>query len=165
MLPFFRALNPCSKHSGISYKLAHYSPCQGKEMLDSTVTEHFNQLFEKKLEFISKLNAIYCLLVGEHYDLFLKGREDCKGGAKGLLDFAIFPLLSRKLIAETFQHQNSILEFSSLLSYCIALPLECSRFGAAFSLTLLAAPFVATIDILNHFIEEREPEALLLEIN
>ncbi len=105
-LSFFRALNPRSKQSGITYARTWiHAPCKDTEIIDKTVGEHFDSLFffQKKisegisvtdwrdLAYFSKLKAIYRFILGTHYENWMHGLEDSKGGAKGALDYLIFP--------------------------------------------------------------------------
>lgn len=149
-LPFFRALNPASKHSGITYSLAKTQDmCQGNEMIDATVSKRIGEAFNKNLNYFSGLNAMYHIIVGNHYDLELTGRYDCNGGAKGVLDYLIFPLFARKLIADSFLNERKNSVFFNALAFTVAIPLEIVRFSAAIALTLLLAPIVALIHIIK----------------
>lgn len=146
---FFRALNPASSRSGITYRLAGDSPCQNEEMIDTLVSENIANAWHSRLDLKSALNATYDILMGEHYDLYLHGRNDCRGGAKGVLDYLIFPLVARKLIADFYLDSYITLSFTNILAWSIALPLELARFSAAVALTLLLAPVVALVHLLR----------------
>ncbi|KTC87698.1 MULTISPECIES: hypothetical protein [Legionella] len=148
-LSFFRALNPVSDKSGIQYSLAHGNDCQGKEMLDASVWESIRNAFMKDLGYIEALQATFDILVGEHYDLTLKGKDNQKGGAKGILDFFILPLVARKLIADTLLKERDNSDFVNALAWLIAIPIEMVRFGAGIVLTLLLAPVVAIVHSLR----------------
>ncbi len=144
-LSFFRALNPTSHFSGITYALAKDNPCQGTEMIDRTFVEWYALNYDDS----SRARAIFNLLMGEHYDLFLMGRNNSIGGAKGILDFLIFPLIARKLIADFFLPERNKSPFLNILALAIAIPLEVARFSVAVALTLLIAPVVLFIDFLK----------------
>ena len=98
-LSFFRALNPNSKNSGIAYIPDHkFYEIRETEMQDDTVGESIRKTFYRNdLNFFEGIEATCNILMGDHYDL------DCnKHGQKGVLDYLIFPLIARKLIADTY---------------------------------------------------------------
>lgn len=152
-LSFFRALNPISENSGIVYSLAPDYDCHRQEMLDVSVWESIRNAFNKDLGYLEGLQATYNILVGEHYDLKLKGKDGAgngpMGGAKGILDFFILPLVARKLIADTFLDERQDSDFVNALAWIIAIPIEIVRFGAGVALTLLLAPVVAIVHLLR----------------
>lgn len=150
---FFRALDPTSKNSGIIYSLAGSHPCQGTEMIDQTVIENIRHALNSDLGYFSALNATYNIIVGQHFDLYLQGKKNSKGGAKGVLDFLIFPLIARKLIADTYLDERSESGFANLLAWTVAIPLELARFSAAITLTLLLAPVVAIVCLIKLCLE------------
>lgn len=153
-LSFFRALNPTSKESGIVYCLAGFSTCQGKEMIDHTVTENVRYAFNRNLDYFSGLDATFEILVGDHYDLYLNGN-----GAKGVLDYLIFPLVSRKLIADTYLQEKMESYIFNALAWMVAIPLELARFSAAIALTLLLAPIVAFVHLIRACFPENNAAA------
>lgn len=155
-LSFFRALNPTSPNSGIVYSLAGNYPCQGKEMLDSTVKENILSALDSDLDLLAGLNATFNILVGEHFDLSLKGRDDNKGGAKGLLDFLILPLLARKLIADTQLDERKDNTFTNVLALAIAVPIEIARFSAGLALTILLIPTVMLVHLIKACLPAQE---------
>ena len=156
-LSFFRALNPASNNSGIVYRLAGNSPCQGKEMLDSTVGDNISRAFKSDLDYLSGLCTTFNILVGTHFDIYLKGRHNNQGGAKGVLDFLILPLLTRKLIADTFLDEQKENTFTNVLAWAIAVPIEIARFGAGLFLTLLLSPIVALVHLIKACLPTQEP--------
>ena len=147
--PFFRALNPASCNSGVTYRFGGDAPCQGKEMIDSLVSENIYKAWNSNLDFESALFTTYDILMGDHYDLYFHGQNDCRGGAKGALDYFIFPLVARKLIADFYFETNITLSVSNVLAWSIAVPLEVARFSAAVGLTLLLAPIIALVHLLK----------------
>lgn len=157
-LAFFSALNPISESSGIVYCLAGGESCQGKEMIDRLVVENISNAFSTDLDYLSGLDETFNILYGNHYDLNLNGREDAKGGSKGVLDFFIFPLIARKLIADTYLHERRERFFSNILAWTIAIPFEYIRFSAAIALTLLLAPIVAVVHIVKSFLPKDDVE-------
>ncbi|USQ12972.1 hypothetical protein J2N86_09685 [Legionella lytica] len=49
---FFRALNPASCNSGVTYRFGGSDdPCQGKEMIDSLVSENIYKAWNSNLDF------------------------------------------------------------------------------------------------------------------
>ncbi len=155
-LPFFSALDPTSKKSGITYCLAGNRPCQGKEMLDFTVGECIADAFNSDLDFLSGLNATYNILVGRHYDLYLKGALTSKGGTKGALDYLILPLVARKLISDSYLSERRNSRLANVLAWTVAVPLELVRFAAAFALTLLLVPVIALVHIVKARLPKQE---------
>jgi len=155
-LSFFRALDPTSENSGITYCLAAGSRCQGKEMLDYTVGESIANVFNRDLDFISGLHATYHMLVGTHYDIHLNGRNDNKGGAKGALDYLILPLVARKLLADSYLPERVGRDLLNALAWTVAIPLELARFTAAFALTLLLVPVVAIVHLIKACLPKQE---------
>jgi hypothetical protein len=155
-LPFFRALDPTSKKSGITYCLAYGSVHQNTEMLDVTVGESIADAFNHNLDFLFGLNATYNIIVGTHYDLYVTGQ-----GKKGMLDYLILPLVARKLIADSYldERKNSVLV--NILAWTVATPIECARFTAAFALTLLLAPIVALV----HLVKACMPKEAMYELD
>ncbi|MBA2652710.1 MAG: hypothetical protein H0U73_10645 [Tatlockia sp.] len=157
---FFRGLNPASTNSGVMYCLAidpHTNSsarraCQGREMLDYTVGEVIQRYFDSNLGFLSGMLATFHILVGGHYDLQLIGAyDDIKGGTKGALDYLIFPLVARKLIADTYLSERQESCLLNCLAWAVAIPLEILRFGAGIALTLLLAPIVAITTFVRSF--------------
>ncbi|WP_149865274.1 hypothetical protein [Legionella saoudiensis] len=147
---FFSALNPASCNSGVTYRFGGSDdPCQGKEMIDSLVSENIYKAWNSNLDFQSALYAAYEILMGEHYDLYFHGQNDCRGGAKGALDYLIFPLVARKLITDFYSETNITLSIFNVLVWSIAVPLEVARFSAAVGLTLLLTPVIALVHLLR----------------
>lgn len=150
-LPFFRALNPISRSSGVQFMWesnTEYMPME--ETQDILVSEIVhkklhdrNQVLDQP-EFFSDLGSIYHILVGKHYfystEWLVFANDECY---KGLLDYLIFPLIARKLIADALLEERENNLFINVLAWMIAIPLEIVRCSAAFSLTVLLTPFVA----------------------
>lgn len=154
-----RALNPASKHSGIRYALAHGHPCQGKEMLDKTVSENVAAVFAPQAGYADYFFPLFNLIIGNHYDFTLDGDEDAKGGAKGMLDYLLFPLLARKIIGDYFQDGNNQNLYYCLMTLMVALPLETTRLSVGFTLTGLLLPIVVLINFIKDLIcPPEEPE-------
>ena len=147
-LPFFRALNPISRNSGITYCLNDNYCNQGEEIEDYTIKQNYERIWGKKnLGFSKDIYGIYNLFVGTHFAL------ESSGGAKGILDFLILPLLARKLIADTYLENRRDTKIANALALAIAIPIELARFSLGIALTLLLSPIVAII----HFIKGQLP--------
>lgn len=146
---YYRALNPNSQRSGIYYSLVKDCFFQNYEMPDKTIGEQIIALDKNKL-----LDPImlFQLLHGNHYDITKTGH-----GRKGLLDFLLFPLLTRKIIADLFLPKKPIQDplmlrgifLENLLIFLVVLPVallfECLRLFLAIALTLaLWVPIVLT---------------------
>jgi|GEM_PF-3001309 len=91
------------------------------------------------LNFITKDWTNFCklfnLLVGTHYDKdsYTKGPR-----AQGLLDFLLLglPLLSQKLIRDTYKDERSNTSLLNIAAWTLALPIEIIRFTVGASLTV-----------------------------
>lgn len=138
-LPFCRALNPSSNHSGITYAFAGVlSSCQGREMLDVTFLENLKKKYKGDSYLLGSIGSTFEVLYGSHFDMTMKGESETFGGAKGALDFTLLPLISRKLIADGAQTNNCG-------NYIIAAPLEIIRFLAALAITIVLIPVVIAV--------------------
>ena len=154
-LSFFRALNPASKNSGITYYLPDPSKdLQGREMIDLTVSENISDAWSSKLNFLS---ATFNIIMGDHYDL--------QGGKKGVLDYLIFPLIARKLWAdivllwpEEEEASRGYILVATLVLQVVCY-LELVRFIAAIALTLLLAPIVAVKHMMPNDAMQAEGES------
>lgn len=150
ILSFSRALNPLSENSGIIYRLAPGRTCQDQEMLDNTVIQNISAAFwNNDLNFFPALKETFEILLGNHFDISLKGGYDCRGGSKGALDFFIFPLVARKLIADTFLEERQNSSFTNFVAWSIAVPLEITRVSAAIALTIILSPIVALVNLMK----------------
>lgn len=179
---FFHALNPLSKSSGISYRnkpLLHI--LMPEEMPDLLTHKIIELQWNKDLCWYETIDATYLCLVGDHYDhlssasqkslfeqimtvLFrpylipvIIGTEiyavyNRKTGLKGALDFLIFPLVARKLIADTWLEERKNTPLINGIAWAIAIPLEVLRHSLALALTLAIIPIVALIHIFRSLI-------------
>lgn len=132
-------------------------PCQGKEMIDATLAESINKAIHSDFNVIEGIVATFNIIVGGHYDVNAVGRNNCKGGAKGVLDFLILPLLARKLIADTLEpdHTSRLL---NILAWTVALPIEIARISAGLALTVLLAPIVALVHAIKDITPNHGPD-------
>ncbi|MBA3536186.1 MAG: hypothetical protein H0T84_06215 [Tatlockia sp.] len=169
ILPFFRALNPASTYSGINNLRR-----ENKEVLDTTVSEQIKKDFHSKHDFLDALCATFDILLGNHYKIrdqgfnsifdFMLGSdkkaqentnfsEEFSGkGSKGLLDYLIFPLLSRKLFWDS-QHKGKCIQALTLLA---VVPLEILRFSAGICLFLLLAIPVSLVQFAKSYLMNEE---------
>lgn len=133
---FFQSLNPASENSGVLYpSYVADEDYLGQEIIDRTVSENISYISE---QFNPGFRYVFEILVGAHYSFGYLGQ--C---SKGILDYLIFPLVSRKILHET--EESNI--FVKTLAWSIALPLELGRFSLAIGLTLLVAPIIKIINL------------------
>jgi len=141
-LPFFKALNPAAKESGIYFDNTQLAFEKPLEIIDRSLTENIDASFRKAYSLFLALRGTFHVLTGTHYDLHFDENSP-HYNAKGLLDFTILPLISRKLIADTYSYEQQDQTYLNILSWCIALPLEIFRFTAALAITLVLSPLIA----------------------
>ena len=147
-LPFSHALDPTSTESGIACSwVAKDKAWQDTNISDRLVTEEIEEAFDENLDFLLGLEATFNILVGCHYPEDSLTDLTCDTGSKGVLDFLIFPLLARKLIAGTLVSEQNESHLINALAWTAAIPLEIMRFTAGIALTLLLAPIVAIVTL------------------
>lgn len=144
------------KKSGIKYIYAGGRSFQGQEMIDdldplSEVVPYpdypLARIYRRNLWM--QLLDTYHVLVGDHYDLQLKGH-----GRKGVLDVLIFPVIARRLIAFASDHENYFLLripagfFGGLL--------EMLRHFLGGVITLILSPIVTIVCMVSFFKEKEE---------
>lgn len=154
-LPFFCGLNPMSKSSGVEFiwttieginqdimmpRIDGVNETDVRLLLDITVFEHICLKFRKNMNYIDELRATFEILVGDHYEFKTLNLDANRVGAKGLLDYLIFPLIVRKII---WNHPNS-----SCL-HLFTIPLEILRFGLGIAITIILAPIVALVHLIR----------------
>lgn len=179
---FFNALNPLSKSSGINYRnkpLLHV--LLPEEIPDLLAHEIIELQWERDLSWYETLDATYLCLIGDHYDHpssapqktwfeqimtaffrpymvpVLVGSEihavyNRKTGIKGALDFLIFPLIARKLIADTWLEERKNTPVINAIAWAIAIPLEVLRHSLALALTIAIIPVIALVHIFRSII-------------
>ena len=177
MVAFFRALNPLSKQSGTNYTVNSLLPSYN-EIPDVLAHEAIKIQWEKQLCWYETIDATHLCLLGDHYDHYLLGpkksylekiisavmrpqiilvligeeiyrantRKEC---AKGILDFLIFPLLARKLIADTRLAHRKKTYIINTLAWIVAVPLEVLRHSFALALTIALTPLVLFIHVIR----------------
>lgn len=179
---FFKALNPLSKSSGINYRNKPLLHVLMSEEIPDLLTHEFIKLqWNRDLCWYETIDATYACLVGDHYDhpppasqknLFeqimtvffrpylipvIVGSEihavyTRKTGVKGALDFLIFPLVARKLIADTWLEERKNTPIINGIAWAIAIPLEVLRHSLAIALTIAMIPIVSLIHIFRRLI-------------
>lgn len=115
-------------------------------MLDITLTQQFSDLFSNRIILNEVEERTWNIVLGRHYDLTNEGVENLVGGKKGIIDFLIFPLLARKIIANCFQPSQYIHPIARLVLSCIiAVPLEIARYMIATVLQIALYPVIYII--------------------
>ena len=127
-LHFFRALNPLSKNSGIENN-------EGRELIDKTLAEFVYSAFAHenyslREGFIATLIAIE----GKHYGRYRT--------SKGLLDFSILPLISRRLLAVPPLP-------SSVICIVFGAAIELCRSLVSLALLICLSPIVLLIHLIK----------------
>lgn len=157
-LPFFRALNPISNHSGINYAGPEG---HDREMVDASVDECISFAFRHNDSFKSAISSAYSIIVGCHYALNFENLEEERRGSKGILDFLIFPLIARKLMADAFMNPiPSRLMFPMVI--LIALPFEVARILMGVILTVALLPLICIIHAIKMLTVGAEAEIKLV---
>lgn len=164
-LSFFRALNPVSENSGTTYSRGSNYPCENREMLDLSVAQRINNAFQNDYYLLSALVSTYESIIGCHYDLYLRGGVNARGGSKGVLDFLIFPLIARKLIADHWLPENWNNIFLKLLVWVIGFPIETIRVLTGIVLTIVLSPFVLLIHSIKIWNTSGEARLQMIRID
>jgi hypothetical protein len=168
-------LNPLSKDSGV--KLSKYSKIKHQpgadKIQDKTVIENYHIQYKNYKQakehnskvglpdyvFSTEITCLFEVLTGLHYGVYdnlNESKEDGIGGigAKGLLDFLIFPLIARKLLFEINLFINNDKNYrwngtsddvakgacwvGLIPSVALALSLEIIRFSLAVTVAILS---------------------------
>ncbi len=147
MPSFFSALNPMSSKSGVTFRATGYpysSTLMEQDLPDLNLSVVIPFLWSRNLSLIEGVFETFNVFYGNHFDK--KGRGF---GQKGVLDFTILPLLSRKLIADTYLEERKTAYFSNFLSWLIALPIETLRFSVALTCTLAMIPVLVVVGLMR----------------
>lgn len=174
MTKFFTALNPCSSDAGLNIKVDSQF-VEGKDytFIESCHIYHDDLLRNKYVfmrdsafnDYLWNTYRVFFLVSGWHHPLIdhyiaknaVKNSQTAEPfGSKGLLDFLIFPLLARKLIADSYLLERSNARFINTLSWLIAIPLEIVRDVSAILLTILLA--LTLVPILTIFQQYAAPD-------
>ncbi|WP_157010244.1 hypothetical protein [Legionella fallonii] len=152
-----------------------------EEMPDLLSHEIIELKWSEDLSWYETIDATYLCIVGDHYDhpsvapqknifeqvmtAFFRpylipvmiGSEvyavyNRKTGIKGILDYLIFPLLARKLIADTWSEERKNTPIINALAWAVAIPLEVARHSIALALTIAVSPLVILVHLLRNLI-------------
>ncbi|PJD92954.1 MAG: hypothetical protein CK424_05150 [Legionella sp.] len=148
MSAFFSALNPLSRRSGVTVRAVKYPYKRmdlWQEIPDRTVDLVISFLWRSNLSVLNGIYETFTVFYGDHFDKQAKGI-----GQKGILDFTILPLLSRKLIADTYLERRKQAYFSNILAWVVALPIQTITFSLALACTLALFPVVVLVTVLRY---------------
>lgn len=169
-MEFLKALNPIETRSGIMYRLnekqMEINPeLHDTEMTDATVVDILKLAPEMHargtfLDYSKLVSYTYNVIMGSHYDANLLGV-----GSKGLLDFLIFPLLARKLMADTKLEEREESHLVNILALCVAGALEFVRTLMGATLTaVLAITVLPVVFAVEHIVNYFAPESINVEV-
>lgn len=147
MATFFSALNPVSSNSGITFRATKHPYSEGilqQNMSDLTLDLVVSFLWSRNLSILDGIYETFFVFYGDHFDKNYRGF-----GQKGVLDFTVLPLLSRKLIADTYLEERKDSHFLNFLAWAIALPIKAITFGVALAFTIAITPIVIGITLLR----------------
>ncbi len=147
MSAFFSALNPVSSNSGITFRATKHpysEDIRQQNMPDLTLDAIIPFLWRRNLSILDGIYETFSVFYGDHFDKNHRGF-----GQKGLLDFAVLPLLSRKLMADTYLEKRKNSHFLNLLAWVVALPIKAITFGVALAFTIAVTPIVIAITLLR----------------
>ncbi len=155
MPSFFSALNPVSANSNITFRATKHLYSEdilGQNMPDLTLDLVIPFLWSRNLSLLDGISETFTVFYGDHFDKNFRGF-----GQKGVLDFTLLPLLSRKLIADTYLEDRKASHFLNLLAWAIALPIKAITFGVALAFTIAVTPIVIGITLLRWFFPGSPP--------
>ncbi|WP_133130572.1 hypothetical protein [Legionella yabuuchiae] len=144
---FFSALNPVSSNSGITFRATKHPYSENllqQNMPDLTLDLVIPFLWSRNLSILDGIYETFSVFYGDHFDKNYRGF-----GQKGILDFTLLPLLSRKLIADTYLEERKDSHFLNFLAWAVALPIKAITFGVALAFTIAITPIVIGITILR----------------
>ncbi|MFT4060214.1 MAG: hypothetical protein QM652_11775 [Legionella sp.] len=147
MSSFFSALNPISAHSNITFRATKHPYSEDilrQNMPDLTLDLVIPFLWSRNLSILGGIYETFTVFYGDHFDKNFRGF-----GQKGVLDFTLLPLLSRKLIADTYLEERKDSHFLNFLAWAIALPIKAITFGVALAFTIAITPIVTGITLLR----------------
>lgn len=147
MATFFSALNPVSSNSGITFRATKHPYSEGmlqQNMPDLTLDLVIPFLWSRNLSILDGIYETFSVFYGDHFDKNYRGF-----GQKGVLDFTVLPLLSRKLIADTYLEERKDSHFLNFLAWVVALPIKAITFGMALAFTIAITPIVIAVTLLR----------------
>lgn len=102
-------------------------------------------LWSRNLPLLDGIYESFTVFYGDHFDRHSRGF-----GQKGVLDFTILPLISRKLIADTYLDERRDSYIFNCFAWIIALPIKTITFGVSLALTLAIIPIIAVITLFRY---------------
>lgn len=147
MTAFFSALNPVSSNSGITFRATRHPYSEDmlqQNMPDLTLDLVIPFLWSRNLSILEGIYETFSVFYGDHFDKYYRGF-----GQKGVLDFTVLPLLSRKLIADTYLEKRTDSHFLNLLAWAVALPIKAITFSVALAFTIAMTPIVIAVTLLR----------------
>lgn len=147
MVSFFTALNPNSSNSGITFHATKYPYSQAmlqQNMPDMTLDLIIPFLWSQNLSIVNGVFETFTIFYGDHFDKKNRGF-----GQKGILDFSFLPLLSRKLIADTYLPARKNYNLLNFLAWAVALPIRAISFTLALALTIAMIPIILLIALFR----------------
>lgn len=172
-LSFFRALNPLSPDSGIEKN--------NVELIDKPLNQKNLKIFtyailpksiQSRISDAHAINAfgfegwfVSLLVTGLLFYGFRDLTDRDENRYKGLLDLLIFPLVSRKLIADTYLEERANSPILNVLAWTAAIPLEILRFAIALTLFIAAFPIVTLTHLIGACIPEKQKNEDVLPLD
>lgn len=148
MPSFFAALNPLSSHSNITFHATrNFYPEEilQQDMPDLTLDLIIPFLWSRNLSLLDGIYESFTVFFGDHFDRHSRGF-----GQKGVLDFTILPLISRKLIADTYLDERRDSYIFNCFAWIIALSINTITFGVSLAITLAIIPIIAVITLFRY---------------
>lgn len=157
---FIDAIHPLSTLSGIHYFWSGDYKAKGKKMIDRTTKQVITDaLTDENLGIGHSFELSQEIVMGTHYDVTLKGRHNCRGGSKGLLDLSIVTLIARKLLADYYSYESERGVLHTLLMLSFVLPVELVRFNIGMALSFALIPVVALVIMCNNLLFNNATES------
>lgn len=148
MMPdFFSALNPVSKTSGVTFRATgklYSEAILQQDLPDLTLDLVIPFLWSRNLSVLDGIYETFTVFYGDHFD-----RHSHGFGQKGVLDFTLLPLLSRKLIADTYLEDRKDHYLFNSLAWIVALPIRAISFGVALACTIAMIPIIVIVTLLR----------------
>lgn len=140
-------LNPMSTSSGITFHASNRTFSEAmlrQEMQDLTLDVVIPFLWHRKLSILDGIYETFTVFYGDHFDKNGRGF-----GQKGVLDFSLLPLLSRKLIADTYLNERKDHYLANTFAWLLALPIRSITLLVALACTIMMIPVIIIATILR----------------
>lgn len=147
MSGFLSALNPVTFTSGVTFRAtgSSYNPAlQQRELPDLTLDLIIPFLWSQNLSILDGICETFTVFYGDHFD-----KDGLGFGRKGVLDFTIAPLVSRKLIADTYLNKRQNTFIWNTLAWTFALPIKAINFALALACTIAMIPLIIVVTLLR----------------